>query len=207
MYSLQEGDTRYDGLGNAQALQADGQPYAPGQGFTNTNRSGNWQIQQQFSGSVFDTGTQLLSYLGSDYSWNILYHGQMYDGISGTYGAGAQTFNPRQQSLLTPDLGAVQAGISAYDPTGGATGIDGFVDRNVGAVATGAAVGVGIMLGVASGGPGFVAAGAIGGLAGGGLGGFAAGYGGGQNGAALAESTGIGAADLCQSGGGTVYCG
>ncbi len=141
----------YDGLGNAQALDANGAPYAadanPGAG----TGTGAQQIAEYLIGSVIPSYNNQTAD-GTQFDWTTLYHGQRYDGITGTYGAGAQTFNPRQQSLLTPDLGAIQAGISAYDPTGGATGVNGFVDRNVGLIAGGAEIGLGIAAGVATGG-------------------------------------------------------
>ncbi len=112
-------DERYvfDGLGNAQALQANGTPYGVAT-FSNPNRSANWEFQQQFSGSTFNTGTQLLTYAGTDYAWNIVYHGQMYNGIPGVYQTANGAFNPRQQSLLAPDLQAIQQGLGAdgYNP-------------------------------------------------------------------------------------------
>ncbi len=138
-------DERYvfDGLGNAQALQANGTPYGVAT-FSNPSRSANWQFQQQFSGSTFNTGTQLLTYAGTDYAWNIVYQGQMYDGIPGIYETANGAFNPREQALLAPNLGAIQQGISAYDPTAGETGFNGWYDRNAGTIA--AVSGVGLSL-------------------------------------------------------------
>jgi YD repeat-containing protein len=131
-------DERYvfDGLGNAQALQPTGAAYDP-TSFANPNRSANWQFQQQFSGSVFDTSTQTLQSEGTDWAWNIVYHGDFYNGIPGVYINPQGEFNPRQQSLLTPDLAAIQQGISAYDPTQGETGFTGWYDRNLGTVGVG----------------------------------------------------------------------
>jgi|GEM_PF-3877984 len=112
-------DERYvfDGLGNAQALQANGTPYDVAT-FSNPNRSANWQFQQQFSGSTFNTGTQLLTYAGTDYAWNIVYQGNLYDGMPGVYETADGVFNPREQSLLAPDLQAIQQGLGAdgYNP-------------------------------------------------------------------------------------------
>jgi hypothetical protein len=65
---------------------------------------------------VFDPSTQLLQSEGTDYAWNIVYQGNMYDGIPGVYITPQGEFNPRQQSMLAPDLAALQQGISAYNP-------------------------------------------------------------------------------------------
>ena len=146
-------DERYvfDGLGNAQALQPSGAAYDP-TSFTNPNRSANWQFQQQFSGSVFDTSTQTLQSEGTDYAWNIVYHGNFYNGIPGVYITPQGEFNPRQQSMLSPDLAAIQKGISAYDPTQGETGFTGWYDRNAGTIAEVSGIGLGIAAGVLTGG-------------------------------------------------------
>ena len=138
-------DERYvfDGLGNAQALQANGTPYGVAT-FSNPNRSANWEFQQQFSGSTFNTGTQLLTYAGTDYAWNIVYQGNMYNGIPGVYQTAKGAFNPREQSLLAPDLSVIQAGVSIYNPTVGETGFNGWYDRNAGTIA--AVSGVGLSL-------------------------------------------------------------
>ena len=146
-------DERYvfDGLGNAQALQPTGAAYDP-TSFTNPNRSANWQFQQQFSGSVFDTSTQTLQSEGTDYAWNIVYHGNFYNGIPGVYITPQGEFNPRQQSLLSPDLSAIQQGISAYDPTQGETGFTGWYDRNAGTIAEVSGIGLGIAASVLTGG-------------------------------------------------------
>ncbi len=129
-------DERYvfDGLGNGQALQPSGAAYDPTT-FTNPNRSANWQFQQQFSGSVFDPSTQLLQSAGTDYAWNIVYQGNIYNGIPGVYQTANGAFNPREQGLLAPDLSVIQAGVSIYNPTAGETGFNGWYDRNAGAIA------------------------------------------------------------------------
>ena len=128
---------------SGQALQPSGTAYDPTT-FTNPNRSANWQFQQQFSGSVFDPSTQLLQSAGTDYAWNIVYHGQMYNGIPGVYQTANGAFNPREQSLLAPDLSVIQAGVSIYNPTAGETGFNGWYDRNAGTIA--AVSGVGLSL-------------------------------------------------------------
>ena len=103
---------RYDGLGNAQALDSSGNPYS----VSTTSGEANWQFQQQFSGSTFDPFTQLLQSAGTDYAWNILYHGQMYDGIPGVYETPQGAFNPGIQSLLAPERGVVQVAGNPYNP-------------------------------------------------------------------------------------------
>jgi hypothetical protein len=141
----------FDGLGNGQALQANGTPYDAAT-FSNSSRSANWEFQQQFSGSVFDPSTQLLQSEGTDYAWSIVYQGNMYDGIPGVYITPQGEFNPRQQSMLSPDLSAIQQGISAYDPTQGETGFTGWYDRNAGTIAKVSGIGLGIAAGVLTGG-------------------------------------------------------
>ena len=141
-------DERYvfDGLGNAQALQADGTPYDVTT-FSNPNRSANWEFQQQFSGSQFDTGTQLLNYEGTDYAWNIIYHGQMYDGIPGVYETANGAFNPRQAVSLSPNPAMQLAGLSAYSQP---TGFWGFYARHEQGIAFGASAVAGTALSVAT---------------------------------------------------------
>ena len=41
---------------------------------------------------------------GTDDAWNIVYHGDFYNGIPGVYITPQGEFNPRQQSMLSPDL-------------------------------------------------------------------------------------------------------
>ncbi len=81
---------------------------------------------------------------GTDFAWNIVYHGQIYDGIPGVYQTANGVFNPREQSLLAPNLGAIQQGISAYDPTAGETGFNGCYDRNANAIAGLSETGLGL---------------------------------------------------------------
>jgi hypothetical protein len=202
-------DERYvfDGLGNGQALQASGAVYDPTT-FTNPNRSANWQFQQQFSGSVFDPSTQLLQSAGTDYAWNIVYQGNMYNGIPGVYITPQGAFNPRQQSLLAPDLNAIQQGLSAYDPTGGEGGLDNFLAGHLQAMAFGASVVAGTAVSILTWGlatpwvaaaldveatslgiVGTAAVGAISGVAGGGASGFAYSAGMGASPLQIAEST------------------
>ena len=96
---------------------------------------------------------------GTDYAWNIVYHGNMYNGIPGVYETAQGAFNPRQQSLLATDLGVIQAGIgaSAYNPRSswfdyvapygvagseiGLTGMGGLLGGPWGAIGVGAALG------------------------------------------------------------------
>ena len=73
------------------------------------------QINEYFVGSTFDSsGNQTAD--GTHYNWTILYQGENYDAMPGVYITGNGVFNPRQQSLLAPDLSVIQQGISAYDP-------------------------------------------------------------------------------------------
>ena len=59
-------------------------------------------------------------------------------------------FNPRQQSLLAPDLAAIQQGVSAYDPLAGETGFQAFLGRHYRAIAMGASVVAGTALSLAT---------------------------------------------------------
>ena len=75
------------------------------------------QINEYFVGSTFDSsGNQTAD--GTQYNWTILYQGENQDALPGVYETANGAFNPRQQSLLAPDLSVIQAGIvaNAYDP-------------------------------------------------------------------------------------------
>jgi hypothetical protein len=101
------------------------------------------QINEYFTGSTFDSsGTQIAD--GTHYNWTILYQGETYDALPGVYETANGEFNPRQQSLLAPDLGVIQAGISAYDPSAGETGFNGWFDRNANTIAGLSETGLGL---------------------------------------------------------------
>ena len=87
------------------------------------------QINEYFVGSTFDSsGNQTAD--GTQYNWTILFQGENQDALPGVYITPQGAFNPREQSLLAPDLSVIQAGVSAYDPTAGETGFKGWYDRN-----------------------------------------------------------------------------
>jgi hypothetical protein len=138
----------YDGLGNAQALQANGTAYAADANPGSTGTPGQ-QINEYFVGSTFDSsGTQIAD--GTQYNWTILYQGENYDALPGVYETANGEFNPRQQSLLAPDLGVIQAGISAYDPLAGETGFQAFLGRHYQGIALGSSVVAGTALSIAT---------------------------------------------------------
>ena len=140
----------YDGLGIAQALDADGAAYAADSTPVATGTPGQ-QINEYFVGSTFGTdGSQTAD--GTQYNWTILYQGENYDALPGVYGTANGAFNPRQQSLLAPDLGAIQQGVSGYDPLAGQTGFQAFLGRHYQAIETGVAVAAGVGAGFATGG-------------------------------------------------------
>jgi hypothetical protein len=95
----------YDGLGNAQALQANGTAYAADASPGSAGTPGQ-QINEYFVGSTFDSsGTQIAD--GTHFNWTILYQGETLDALPGVYQTANGEFNPRQQSLLAPDLGVI----------------------------------------------------------------------------------------------------
>ncbi|MGC8542004.1 MAG: hypothetical protein ACP5QA_15445 [Phycisphaerae bacterium] len=101
------------------------------------------QINEYFTGSTFGTsGNQTAD--GTHYNWTILYQRENYDAMPGVYQTGNGAFNPRQQSLLAPDLGVIQQGISAYNPTAGETGFNGRYDRNASTIAGLSETGLGL---------------------------------------------------------------
>ncbi len=111
------------------------------------------QINEYFVGSTFDSsGNQIAD--GTQYNWTILYQGENQDALPGVYITPQGALNPREQSLLAPDLSVIQAGIgaSAYSPTAGETGFKGWYDRNAGSIAFGAGVGSGAAAGLLTGG-------------------------------------------------------
>jgi hypothetical protein len=197
----------YDGLGNAQALQANGTAYSadakPG-----TSGTPGQQINEYFVGATFDAnGNETAA--GTQYNWTILYQGQTYDAMPGVYSTTQGAFNPRQQSLEAPDLSVIQAGISAYDPLAGETGFQAFLGRNYRGIAFGASALAGTALSIATWGMatpwvaaglgveatslgilGTAAVGAISGTAGGAASGLAYSAGMGESPLQIAESTG-----------------
>ncbi len=168
------------------------------------------QINEYFVGSTFDSsGNQTAD--GTQYNWTILYQGENQDALPGVYITPQGAFNPREQSLLAPDLSVIQAGIgaSAYDPLAGETGFQAFLGRHYQGIALGASAVAGAAVTMASAGlatpwvagvlgveaaslgvAGTAAVGAISGAAGGAAAGFAYSAGMGGSPLQIAQATG-----------------
>ena len=101
----------HHGMCNAHTLGATRIAYRADSDLGSTSIQPGQQINEYFVGTTFDAGGN-----------------QTADG----------TFNPRQQSLLAADLGAIQQGVSADDPLARETGFQAFLGRHYQAIALGA---------------------------------------------------------------------
>jgi hypothetical protein len=132
-------------LGNAQALDANGNAYSATINFTGTDNAS--LIDQYFSGSVFGNGSGSPTADGSQYAWNILHQGDLFNAVAATYNTPNGVFNPGQDSMLAPNPGMQMAGLSAYSQP---QGFWGFYAQHEQGIQTGVAVTAGLAATVAS---------------------------------------------------------
>ncbi len=135
----------YDAMGNAQALDANGNAYSTTLNYTGQDSAA--LLGQYFAGSVFGDGSGSPTADGSQFAWNILYHGSLDNAIAGIYNTPAGSFNPGQDSMLAPNDGMQLAGLSPYlQPQG----FWGFYAQHEQAIETGVAAAAGVAVSAAS---------------------------------------------------------
>jgi len=84
---------------------------------------------------------------GTDYAWNILYQGDLFNAVAATYNTPNGVLNPGQDSMLAPNPGMQMAGLSGYSQP---TGFWGFYAQHEQGIQTGVAVTAGLAATVAS---------------------------------------------------------
>ena len=84
---------------------------------------------------------------GTDYAWNILYQGDLFNAVAATYNTPNGVFNPGQDSMLAPNPGMQMVGLSAYSQP---QGFWGFYAQHEQRIQAGVAVTAGVAASLAS---------------------------------------------------------
>jgi hypothetical protein len=83
-----------------------------------------------FSGGPADTVLGQAT-TGTEIGWSYFGQALRYDRLTGIYTLGTADYNPTTAQRVEPNVAAIGAGASAYDATGGETGLTGFYHRNI----------------------------------------------------------------------------